>query len=486
MHMEQSVTRGFADFVRKTEFSRLPMEAVEQAKDYILDCVGCTVAGYAVPEGVVVAGLAKEFGSGTATILPSGQKTSTAGAAFVNGKLANVIDADETLYNYFHVGGVPLHAALSTAEEVGVGGRELIAATVLGYEFSFRFCHNYTLLAIGDDGRTTAARTAGFGFNTIAAAVAASRVLGLDIEGIRNAIGIAGYYVSLPLCNKWLYSKPWGMQKYQDFGWFCHAGTLAALFARDGYTGDRFLLDDFGERSFWAAFGMPGFDFEGMIKDLGEQWGIMNAGIKPYPACRWYSTPIHMLQQIMKENELGADDIRSIRVTVPPVVVSAYGEPGHWPEWGFKDGTHSQYSVSYNLACAALNIPVGPQWQMPDNLSRKEVVDFCRKISFAVDDKCEDKMTAYLKSGQPKGKLMTQVHYTLEVESSKGTFGDAAEYIYGDTYDREHALSREELIRKFKGNCSSVLSPNIVEKVVEAVYHLEECGRISDFTRLFS
>lgn len=486
MQTAESVTRVFAEFVKETKFSSLPSEVVEQTKDYILDCVGCALGSYAVPEGALIAKLAKEFGAGEATILANGQKTSFAGAAFINAKLCNFIDADETLYNYFHIGGVPVYAALSAAEKVGAGGEELVTAVVLGYEFSFRFCRNYPLLTITEDGKTATAKTSGYGFNAMAAAIAAAKILGLGVEALQHAIGIAGYYAPLPLCPKWLYTKPWGMQKYQDMGWLAHVGTLAALLARDGYAGDRFLLDDIGEYSFWKAFGMPEFDFAGMVKGLGEQWGIMNMGIKPYPCCRWYHTPIYMLKKIMTDNELNVQNVKSITAKVPPVVVSAYSEVGNWPEWEIKDAVHSQYSLPYNLACAAMNIPVGPQWQLPENLNKRELVDFCKKVRFAVDDKCEEKMVAYLKSDQPKGKLMTQVHYTLELESTKGSFGESAEYIYGDTYDREHALTREELMEKFKGNCSSILDGETIRKVVKAIYQLEQFKSINDFTCLFS
>jgi 2-methylcitrate dehydratase PrpD len=482
------VTKTFAEFVHKTQFSDLPKEVVEQAKDYILDSIGCTMGSYGVPEGVLIAKLAKEFGSGVdGTVLPNGQKTSAAAAAYVNCKLCNFIDADETLYNYYHVGGVPLFSAMHAAQKVGASGKDLVTAVVLGYEFAYRFCTSYALLTITESGGIEIAKASGFGFNSIAGALAAAKILKLDTEGIQNAMGIAGYYTALPLISKWLYTKPLGILKYQDMGWFAFVGLLAALFSKDGYAGDRCIVDDLGEYSFWKAFGMLQFDFQAMINGLGRKWGIMEMGIKPYPCCRWFHTPIYMLKTIMKRENLKPDDIDAITVKVHPAVAQSelFISVGKWDEWPLKDAVHSQFSSSYCLACAAYDIPVGPQWQLPETMTNPQLIEFTKKVTTVKDDKCEQKMIAYLKSDQPKGKLMAQVHYTLEVTSSKGRFTDTAEYIYGDTYDPHHCLSRDELKGKFIGNSSPILDKKMITQVIDAIYTIDDYDSINDFLRMF-
>jgi 2-methylcitrate dehydratase PrpD len=484
----QDITKTFGEFVNKTQFSDLPKEVVEQTKDYILDGIGCTMGSYAVPEGVQIEKMGKEFGSGTeGTILVNGHKNSAVAAAYVNCKLCNFIDADETLYNYYHVGGVPLYTALHAAEKVGASGEELITAIALGYEFAYRFCTSYALLTVNDQGGTDIAKASGFGFNSIAGAVAAAKVLKLDTEGIQNAMGIAGYYASLPMISKWLYTKPLGNQKYQDMGWFAFSGLIAALFAKDGYTGDQCIVDDYGEYSFWKAFGMLEFDFDAMTKGLGDTWGIMEMGIKPYPCCRWFHTPIYMLKTMMQKEGLKPDDIEAITVKVHPAVAQSelFISVSKWHEWPIKDAVHSHFSAGYTLACAAYDIPVGPQWQLPETLTNPQLVEFSKKVTSVKDEKCEQKMIAYLNSDQPKGKLMAQVHYTLEVKSDKGMFTDTGEYIYGDTYDPDHCLSRDELKQKFAGNSSAVLDAKTMNRVIDAIYDLESYSSVAEFTAIF-
>jgi hypothetical protein len=130
-------------------------------------------------------------------------------------------------------------------------------------------------------------------------------------------------------------------------------------------------------------------------------------------------------------------------------------------------------------------VPVGPQWQLAESLNNPQLIDFSRKVTTVKDEKCERKMIDYLKSGQYKGKLMSQVHYTLEVTSNKGRFKETAEYIYGDTYDPKHCLSRDELKQKFIGNSSATLTQGTINKVIDAVYRIDDYESISDFTALF-
>jgi len=246
-------------------------------------------------------------------------------------------------------------------------------------------------------------------------------------------------------------------------------------------------VDDLGDYSFWRAFGMLEFDFDAMVKGLGQKWGIMEMGIKPYPACRWFHTPIYMLKTVMNKENLKPDDIEAITLKVHPAVAQSelFISVGNWDKWPLKDAVHAQYSSGYCLACAAFDVPIGPQWQLPETLTNQKLVDFSKKVTTVKDEKCEQKMVKYLKSGQPKGKLMAQVHYTLEVTSKKGSFTDTAEYIYGDTYDPKHCLSRDELKQKFIGNSSATLDKKKIDQVIQAIYTIDEYYSIGDFTAIF-
>jgi len=474
--------------VCSTRFEDLPEQVVEQTKDYILDCIGTTMGSYAVPEGKVIASLGEEFGEGSeATILPTGQASSAAAAAYVNAKLCNFIDNEETLFNHHHIGGTTVFPALHAGERTNATGRDLLTATVLGYEFTYRFCLNYNKMRINPEGSLDFAQSSGLGFNSISAAVAAGKVFGLDVNQMRNSMGIAGYYITIPIIYKFHFTTPFNMMKYQDMGWFAMSGLMAALFARKGYTGDLEILDDYGDNSLWKVFGMLEFDFDRMTRNLGQTWGIMEMGLKAYPCCRWYHTPIYMLRQLMDTNGLEPDDIREVVVGVHPLVASseAYRRVGNWSATETKDAVSSQFSLQYNLACAAHGVPPGPQWQLPETLNNPRLAAFCDKVKVVVDERCEQKMVAYILSGQELGKVLTQVNYTLILRTRHGEYKDTADYIYGDSNDALHRLDRPTIIDKFRQNCSTVASISTIDSVIDAVYNLDSLDSVRQLSGLF-
>ena len=128
--MAMTVTEKWADFLTSFTFDGIPPEVLQQAKMHILDSIGCSLGGYALEWGKKVAAVGRDLGGQPeATVIGSGEKLHCAHAAYVNGKLSNILDMDETMYQTRHIGGVPLFAALSVGERVGATGREIILAT---------------------------------------------------------------------------------------------------------------------------------------------------------------------------------------------------------------------------------------------------------------------------------------------------------------------------------------------------------------------
>src|SRR6202008_2383186 len=126
---------------------------------------------------------------GKSRILGPGGAAVTAGAAaLANGALAHAFEMDNLTWpsTGVHPGATLLSPALAVAQERGIGGRELIAAFVAGAEVMIRI------------GRATKHSNEGRGFHApgttgpFGAAVACAKLLHLDGERTRNALGIAG------------------------------------------------------------------------------------------------------------------------------------------------------------------------------------------------------------------------------------------------------------------------------------------------------
>jgi 2-methylcitrate dehydratase PrpD len=329
-----TITEKWANFLANCSFGDIPSGVVQQTKMFILDNFGCALGGYAISWGKKVAALGRDFGGKPeATVIGSGDRLHCAHAAYVNGKLGNVLDMDETLYNNRHIGGAPFFPALSIAERVEATGKDIILATALAYDFAARSSICGSSFRPDPEKGVAISGNAAMGFNTFAAAVAAAKVFRFDSEQIVNTLGITGYLVPGAIESKFTFTPPGNFNKYGDMGWFCLGGIMAALCTQNGYVGDPSVLD--GPRGISALLGAPEFDNDTFVADLGERWYIMDAGFKPYPTCRWFHTGIRLLEDIMVEHNLKPEDINRIIIRTHPLAVN--------------QGTRGRYSANLLL-----------------------------------------------------------------------------------------------------------------------------------------
>ena len=169
-------TRELASFLSGLRFEELPDEVVERTKVLFLDWAASALAGKNARPVRILERFAETMGpaEGPSEILPSRRRTSPLFAALVNGAASHVVEQDD-LHNasVFHPATVVFPAALAAAQQTGASGRDLISASVVGYETgvrvgSFLGRSHYKVF------HTTG--TAG----TLAAAAAVSHLLGAD------------------------------------------------------------------------------------------------------------------------------------------------------------------------------------------------------------------------------------------------------------------------------------------------------------------
>jgi 2-methylcitrate dehydratase PrpD len=275
------VTEKWVDFVCDTTLSDLEDNVVRQTKNLILDHIGNTLAGSFTEYGKLMIQLTESLGGKPeSTVFGGRKKTSCDNAAFANARMSNALDNDEILYNKCHVGPVPISSALAVGEKVKAGGKDVILATALGYDFGARFCMAAPGGLPKDPSKGEVGAVSGYGYNTIASAISAGKLLGLDKEKMAYAMGAAAWYSPVSLNWKWMNELPLRMMKYCDLGWITQAGIIAVLLVQGGLTASSTILDD---DFFPAALGIPKYNPEIMTKELGSKWHILSSGIKLYP-----------------------------------------------------------------------------------------------------------------------------------------------------------------------------------------------------------
>src|SRR5918997_6070841 len=181
-------TQVLASFLANLRYEDLPDEAIVRTKEFFLDWVASALAGKDAKPVRALEGFARKMGppDGPAEILSSRRRTSPLFAALVNAASSHVVEQDD-VHNaaVFHPATVVFPAALAAAQETGASGRDLIAASVAGYEAGVRI-GSFLGRSHYEVFHTTG--TAG----TPAAAGAGAHVLGAGEAATLDALGSAG------------------------------------------------------------------------------------------------------------------------------------------------------------------------------------------------------------------------------------------------------------------------------------------------------
>src|SRR5215210_2259036 len=136
-----ATTRKLASFLSGLRFEDLPDGVVERTKELFLDWAASALAGKNARPVRILERFAETMGpaEGPSETLVSRQRTSPLFAALVNGASSHLVEQDD-LHNssVFHPATVVFPAALAAAQQTGASGRDLIAASVAGYETGVR------------------------------------------------------------------------------------------------------------------------------------------------------------------------------------------------------------------------------------------------------------------------------------------------------------------------------------------------------------
>lgn len=303
-----------AEFAANLQFKDIPEPVVRRAEDLLLDWFGSALAGKVGRPVQVIEAIAREMGpqEGRAEVLISRRMTSPLFAALVNGASSHYAEQDD-VHNgsVFHPAAVVFPAALAIAQDRGCSGADLITASVAGYEAGIRIgeflgrSHYRTFHTTG---------TAG----TVAAAVAAARLMGLNAQQMQHAIGSAGTQAA----GLWEFLRDAADSKQLHTGKAAADGLLAALLAEKGFTGARQVLE--GPQGMGAGMSRDA-DPARLTDRLGQRWATIETSFKFHASCRHTHPAADALQQAMRTHGLKASDITEVITHVHQGAIDVLG-----------------------------------------------------------------------------------------------------------------------------------------------------------------
>ena len=364
MQPRPGTTETLARFVVDATWADIPEAARHEAKRALLNFFAVALAGCRTePVAMALKSLSQFSGGRQATVVGRGERIDALSAAFLNAAGANVFDyCDTHLPTVVHPTSPLATAVLAIAELQRVTGPEFLTAFVLGFEMECRIGAAISPGHYPKGWHITS--TCG----VFAAAAAAGKLLGLDVQPMVWALGTASTQsAGLCECLGW-------PAKSVSVGNAARNGLLAALLAEKGFDGPAEPIA--GAQGFLAAMGEPP-NWAALLDGLGESWEVANNSIKPYP-CGFV---IHPLLDCALDWQLEHPQaaVEKVAIRGNPLLLQRTDRPN------VASGRESQVSLQHAVAAALVQGKAGLAQFTDACVADPAVSEMRRRIEVAAD-----------------------------------------------------------------------------------------------------
>src|SRR5262245_27063339 len=197
MSTDPSLTAYVADFITRTRAANIPADVLHLGKRSILDALGLALAGNAAESGHIVREYLRTLGCSAdrgCTVIGTGMKVPARFAAFANGVAIHADDYDDTqlavakdrVYGLLtHPTAPALPPVLALGERDNQSGRDVLTAYHIGVEVETKIAEAINPRHYDHGFHSTAT------IGTIGAAAGAAKMLGLNVERTRRAVGLS-------------------------------------------------------------------------------------------------------------------------------------------------------------------------------------------------------------------------------------------------------------------------------------------------------
>ncbi len=451
-----------SELIKKSDaihYKKLPPEVIDRAKYLLLDYLGVAARGALSESGRISQQTVGRLGTDPSGAVIVGTDLTAAPpfAALANGIASHSIEMDDVVNEAsLHPGVTIMSAALAAAHMAACNGKKFIESVVAGYEVTIRLGIGLDPAAHYEQGFHPTATCGTFG-----SAVTASKILTADPKSMINAFGIAGSQAagSMEFLADGTFTKRF------HGGWAALSGLMAALLARDGFTGPASIIEGkFGFLNAYSTRPKP----ERIFINWGKPFQVLKTSIKPHACCRYKQGPIDAIINIINEHKLKADQVASITLGVLKTGFPLVVEPEALKR---KPATivDAQFSMPFGAAVAVLFGKATLDEYRLEKISSPRVREMMGRVRCVVDDSLERDFPQKWPA-QASIKTTDGREFSTRVDYPKG--------------DPENPLSWDELIRKFTGLVQPVYSPERTKKIIDQVLSLEKTDSIKALTAL--
>jgi 2-methylcitrate dehydratase len=507
------LSHHLAEWACALRYEHLSDQAIHAAKMFWYDSIGCGLGGSQQEDAHILLAHYREMagglgtppvpgglsesagdrrgtqGNGPCTCFVSGFRTNPVDAAFLNDHMIRAMD-----YNDIYWKADPCHPSdiiagpLALCEYLGLGGKDLILATIIAYEVEQRLCE-FGLPGIREYGWHHATLTA------FAAPIAAGRVLNLTVDQMVQAIGISASRTFTP--GAVTAGKLTNMKNTVD-PWATRMGVESALLAKRGYSGPEHMID--GKEGLYAVFShvhppiqnprgntgaagaahqpsTPGpaarFDTELLLKDLptssAHHYRILDCGMKSFPIEALSHAPLTAMMKCVKENNIKPGDVAEIKVEVIARAADILGDPHKYRPDSKETADHS---LPYCMAVGLIDGMVTPLQFKEERVMDKSLIPVMDKVKVVANQEFEQLFPKF----QP-----SRVTITTTAGAGGKSFTKRVDVPKGDPRD---PMTAEEIGVKFRALGESVIGKEPCGKLADAILRLDTIGNVRELTGL--
>ncbi len=305
--MEIGATERIADYALRTDAADLPAAVRREALRSLFNIIGCTIGGarHQFVDATDQA-LAEFSGTPHATLFGRGRKADALHATLVNCLASSVYSFDDTHEAaVVHPAGPVAAAVLALADRRPTSGTDVLTAFALGVEF---VCRLSLALSVAPAKGVIAWSQTGI-CGGIGAAIAGARMLGLDRDGMRRAIGIA---LSQAAGFRVMHGTAVTAMMPAQAG---QTGLRAALLAERGITASLISLE--GHYGFLSVFAEQA-NVPALTDELGDRFEILRNTYKPYPCGIVIHPIIDACLQLRRDHAPDPDRIARVDIKASP------------------------------------------------------------------------------------------------------------------------------------------------------------------------
>ncbi len=441
--MHASHTDQLATFASQLKFADIPESVVRRTEDFLVDWFGSAIAGKDSRPVASIAKFARAMGpsTGPCEVLTGRTFSSPYFAAMVNAAASQGIEQDD-VHNgaVFHPGTNVFPVAIAVAQAFGKSGKDLLTASVAGYETGIRIGE-----FLGRSHYKVFHTTATVG--TFAAAATAGNLLGLSPAQMLHAFGSAGTQAA----GLWEFLRTAADSKQLHTAHAASAGLMAAVLAKDDFTGAAAILE--GVQG--MAAGMSTDAVPAKISDgLGTRWATAETSFKFHAACRHTHPAADALLEVMRSNHLQPADIAHVTTHVHQGAIDVLG-----PVVDPKTVHQGKFSMGTVLALVARFGHAGLV-EFDEHFDKAPTVELRNRIEMVLDEEVD---AAYPRRWIGKVTVNTIDGRTLtgRVDEPKG--------------DPGNTLSRQEIIDKAHrlASFSKGATRDEIDRTLEILWNIE-------------